>query len=262
MSADGLLDLAIDAATQAGALIEQMRRGGVEVADTKSSEVDVVTAADRAAEKLIREVILGARPDDAFLGEEGDKIDGSSGVRWIVDPIDGTVNYLYGIRQYAVSVAAEVDGEIVVGAVFSPSTEELFTATRGGGAWLNSTTRLQVRSADSLAVSLIATGFAYDSDVRRRQGNAVSKLLPLVRDVRREGSCALDLCSLAMGRVDGYVEEGTHLWDRAAGGLIAEEAGATVEIYLSPWENDVIVAAPTSHFSRFAEAVEEAGFLS
>lgn len=259
MSAPDLLRLARDVAAEAGALVQRMRVQGVGVADTKSSEVDVVTAADRAAEQLIRAGLLAARPDDAIMGEEGADHPGTSGVRWIVDPIDGTVNYLYGIDQYAVSVAAEVDGEVVAGVVLNPATGEEFTATSGGGAHRNGEP-IAVRTAASLAVTLVSTGFNYDADLRRRQGAAVARMLGEVRDIRREGSCALDLCSLAMGRTDAFVEEGVNRWDHAAGGLIATEAGAHVGVERLASGRTLLTAAPTASYSSFRDLLQRCGF--
>lgn len=227
----GLYDLARDVAAEAGQLVQRMRREGVEVAGTKSSDVDVVTRADQASEELIRRRLLAERPDDGLLGEEGDEVAGTSGVRWVVDPIDGTVNYLYGLPAYAVSVAAEHDGEVVAGVVLNPATGEEYGAVRGAGAWLRTPagrTPLRVREPVETARMLVATGFNYELELRRDQGRAVARLLTQVRDVRRMGACSLDLCAVASGRVDAYLEEGVHAWDHAAGGLVAAEAGATV----------------------------------
>ena len=226
-------ELAIDIATQAAALAAELRLEGVDVAATKSSDTDVVTRADRATEERIRELIADARPQDAILGEEGDSVSGSSGLTWIVDPIDGTVNYLYGIGQWAVSIAV-VEGEpdpaswqTLAGCVTNPTTSEVFSAAAGAGATLNAGP-LRVKPRDLLSTSLIATGFGYDAERRAQQGSVVAQLLSQVRDIRRQGSAALDLCSVAMGRVDAYYEMGTKPWDHAAGALIAREAGAQV----------------------------------
>ena len=197
----------------------------MEVADTKSSVVDVVTEADRASEALIRSLLARARPDDAFLGEEGSDDAGTSGVRWVVDPIDGTVNFLYDLPQYAVSIAAERDGEAVAGVVVNAATGVEYAAALGAGATRDGRP-IAVRGTVPLAERLIFTGFSYDADRRAVQAAALVRLLPRVRDVRRLGSCALDLCHVAEGQADGYVEEAVNLWDHAAGGLIAREAGA------------------------------------
>jgi myo-inositol-1(or 4)-monophosphatase len=207
------------------------RHGRVGVVQTKSSPTDVVTEMDRAAEDLIRDRLLAARPGDAVLGEEGGQTGAGEGVRWIVDPLDGTVNYLYGLPDWAVSIAAEVDGVIVAGAVCVPLRRSLFTAALGRGAWLESgwqpgRRRLACNPAVPLPAALIATGFGYGVRQRAGQGRVVAAVLPRVRDIRRGGSAATDLCSVAAGQVDGYYEQGLHSWDLAAGALIAREAGA------------------------------------
>jgi myo-inositol-1(or 4)-monophosphatase len=271
---EGLLRIAMDAAEEAGRLLASWR-GDVrpEVVDTKSSPTDVVTEMDRKAEAVIAGRIRAARPGDAILGEEGGQIEpqGSGAeVRWVVDPLDGTVNYLYGLRDWAVSVAAEVDGAIVAGVVEVPRFGETFTAVAGGGAWLhrgghrtdqrpaaapgrvgaagpdspvgaagpdspvgaagpdNRAVPLRCTSVGTLGQALVATGFGYSSERRRVQGEVVAAVLPQVRDIRRGGSAAVDLCSVAAGRVDAFYERGLNYWDYAAGGLIAREAGAMV----------------------------------
>ena len=221
--------LASAVAREAGELL-MSSRGRVAVVHTKSSPTDVVTEMDRAAEKLIRARLQAARPGDAVLGEEGGQT-GSGPVRWIVDPLDGTVNYLYGLPDWAVSVAAEVAGVIVAGAVCVPLQRSTFTATLGGGAWLdsawqNGAQRLACNTGVALRDALVATGFGYSAGQRAEQGQVVAAVLPRVRDIRRAGAAAVDLCSVAAGRVDAYYERGTHYWDIAAGGLIAREAGA------------------------------------
>jgi myo-inositol-1(or 4)-monophosphatase len=228
-----LLDLARDIALQAGALAKQRRVEGVEVADRKSSPVDIVTAADREVEQLIRSFIAEKRPDDGFLGEESGAEKGTSGLTWVVDPIDGTVNYLYGIPQYAVSVAV-VEGEpdpltwrALAGCVLNPASGELFTATADGDAYLG-TTPIHVADAVPLSQALIGTGFSYDSGARATAGAIVAQLLPEVRDIRRLGTASLDLCFLASGRLNGYFEKGLSPWDHAAGALVARRAGARV----------------------------------
>ena len=244
--AESLLDLACEVAVAAGRLL--IGSGGrPEVVATKSSPTDVVTEADRAAEALIRDLIGEKRPGDRILGEEGGETgDGTGGpgglsdVRWIVDPLDGTVNYLYGLPDWAVSVAAEVDGTVVAGAVFVPRRDELYSARLGHGAWLSSgaldwrgedtgsPVRLACNRDVPLAQALVATGFGYAAGRRQVQGDVLRAVLPRVRDIRRGGSAAVDLCSVASGTVDAYYERGVNLWDIAAGGLIAAEAGAQV----------------------------------
>ena len=258
--APDLLALAVETAREAGALVASMRDGGVAVADTKSSPVDVVTEADRACEELILVRLLGARPTDGFVGEEGDDVEGTSGIRWIVDPIDGTVNYLYGLPHYAVSIAAERDGQVVAGVVVSPGLGLEYAASLGDGATCGGT-QLEVRPTPPLGESLVATGFGYETATRKRQAQSVATMLPQVRDIRRLGSCALDLCAVAAGQVDAYVEEGPHVWDHAAGGLIAREAGATLEVWTSITGNDVVVCAPTSGWPEFSALVRDCGFL-
>jgi myo-inositol-1(or 4)-monophosphatase len=242
---EGLLDLATKVAVAAGRLL--IGSGGrPEVVATKSSPTDVVTEADQAAESLIRELIAEERPGDRILGEEGGEIappggqGGRSAVRWIVDPLDGTVNYLYGLPDWAVSIAAEVDGTVVAGAVFVPRRDELYSARLDNGAWLSSgaldwrgedtgsPVRLACNHDVPLAQALVATGFGYEAGRRQVQGDVLRAVLPQVRDIRRGGSAAVDLCSVASGTVDAYYERGVNLWDIAAGGLIAAEAGARV----------------------------------
>lgn len=233
MSTD-LLELARAIAVEAGELAAARRREGVEVAATKSSIVDVVTAADREVEELIRTRIAEARPYDGILGEEGGVTGGSSGVTWVVDPIDGTVNYLYGIPHYAVSVAV-VEGDpdpatwtAIAGAVYNPANGELFTATRGGGSYLGERA-LRVADPVPLDLALIGTGFAYDSEMRGKQGAVVARILPGVRDIRRQGTASLDISAVAAGRFNAFFEQTLSPWDHAAGALIAEEAGAIVK---------------------------------
>jgi myo-inositol-1(or 4)-monophosphatase len=247
--AEALLRIAVDAASEAGRLLASWR-GDMrpEVIDTKSSPTDVVTEMDRRSEALITGRIRAVRPGDAVLGEEGGQTAGASlpdgaavgdsgapagtsQVRWVVDPLDGTVNYLYGLPDWAVSIAAEVDGTVVAGVVEVPRFGETFTAVAGLGAWLHrggSAIALRCTSGVSLSQALIGTGFGYDSGRRQVQGDIIAALLPHVRDIRRGGSAAVDLCSVAAGRMDAFFERGLNYWDYAAGGLIAREAGAKV----------------------------------
>ncbi len=254
-----LLDLALRTAREAATLVVRLRGEGVRVASTKSSPVDVVTDADRACEELIRSRLLEARPHDGVVGEEGDDVAGTSGVRWIVDPIDGTVNYLYGLPHHAVSVAAARGDQVVAGVVVSPVLGLEYAATLGGGATGNGET-LRVRTPPGLDQSLVATGFGYEADVRERQARSVAALLPRVRDIRRLGSCALDLCAVAAGLLDAYVEEGPHLWDHAAAGLVAQEAGATLQVSACAAGHDLVVCAPKEGFAAFSALVQECGF--
>jgi len=260
-----LLELATEAARAAGGLARRLRdESSIEVAATKSSPTDVVTESDRASERLIHEAITSARPDDAFLGEEGGSATGSTGVRWVVDPIDGTVNYLYNIPAWAVSIAAEVDGEVCIGVVHNPVSGETWSAVRGEGARLADRLgerSVSVSSESAASGALVGTGFSYDPQVRARQGAAVAALLPEVRDIRRMGSAALDLCGLASGRLDAYVEHGLQPWDLAAGGLIAREAGARVAgLGGAPAGNALVVAANPRLFAVLEPLLERVGF--
>jgi len=237
-----LLRIAAAAASEAGRLLASWRGDErPEVVETKSSPTDVVTEMDRKSEALITRRIRAHRPADAVLGEEGGQTDGGPGgdeggdgqdrVRWIVDPLDGTVNYLYGLHDWAVSIAAEVDGTVVAGVVEVPRRGETFTAAAGHGAWLQrgeARLALHCPAGVPLGQALVGTGFGYDAGRRQVQGEVVAALLPHVRDIRRGGSAAVDLCSVAAGRLDAFYERGLNYWDFAAGGLIAREAGATV----------------------------------
>jgi len=230
---DELLRLARDTAITAGALALQRRGEGVLVADHKSSPVDVVTMADRETEALIRSLLADARPNDGFLGEEGGADTGTSGLTWVVDPIDGTVNYLYGIPHWAVSIAV-VEGDpdpltwrALAGCVTNPASGEIYTAADALGAF-SGNQQLRVAEPVSLSQSLVGTGFSYDSQTRARQGAVVAGLLPQVRDIRRFGAASLDICDVATGRLNGYFERGLKPWDHAAAALVAKEAGASV----------------------------------
>ncbi|NYJ03734.1 inositol monophosphatase family protein [Petropleomorpha daqingensis] len=231
-TASELLDLAVATAREAADLVARGRATAGDDVDVKSSAVDLVTAVDRASEDLVIGRLLGARPDDGLLGEEGGERPGTTGVRWVVDPIDGTTNFVYGVPAYAVSIAAEVDGRVVAGAVLNVATGELFTATLGGGAHVSSPGRepapLRCSAPASLEQTLVATGFGYRAEQRQAQGAIVARLLPEVRDIRRIGSAALDLCNVAAGRVDAYYEAHLNPWDWSAGSLVAAEAGAVV----------------------------------
>jgi myo-inositol-1(or 4)-monophosphatase len=222
-----LLALAERLAREAGDLLLAGADGLRVDVSTKSSGTDMVSEMDRASEAHIVQGILAARADDSILGEETGGREGTSGVRWVIDPLDGTTNYLYRQPVWAVSVGVEVDGEAVAGVVAAPGLREVFTAVRGGGAELNGEP-IAVSDADELASALIGTGFSYSARRRGLQAAVLPRLLPLVRDIRRYGVAALDLCWVACGRLDGYFEAGGQPWDVAAGLLIAAEAGAAV----------------------------------
>lgn len=242
---EALLDLAERAAQAAGREL-LARYDDPTGVGTKSSATDPVSDADRASEQLLVSMLLAERPDDGLLGEEGADRPSASGLRWVLDPLDGTVNYLYRFPAWCVSVACEdrVDGDwtAVVGVVHDPLRDETFSAVRGGGAWLNGT-RLRVNDPVPIDRALVATGFSYEADRRRRQAAVVAELLPLVRDIRRAGSAALDLCALAAGRVDGYFEDIPSRWDWAAGALVAAEAGAQVDWLPTRAGDDCVLAA-------------------
>lgn len=227
-----LRELAADIAQEAGALAALRRSEGVQIAATKSAIADIVTEADREVEALIRARLASARPADGFLGEESDAEPGTSGITWVVDPIDGTVNYAYGIPSYAVSIAA-VQGEpdpvswrALAGALFAPALGELYTAAVGHGAWLGET-RLRVNE-EAPAGALLGTGFGYDPTTHEGDLARVRTVMPMARDLRRMGAASLDLAAVASGRLDGYFERGLHPWDHAAGALLVTEAGGFV----------------------------------
>ncbi len=265
--ASELADLALTVAREAAALVRERASHTIEVAATKTSSTDPVTEADRACEELVRSRLLAARPHDAVLGEEGDDVAGTSGVRWVVDPIDGTVNFLYGLPVYAVSIAAEVtvpgfEPEVVAGVVLNVASGVTYLARPGpdgNTVALRDGVPLRVRARVPLAERLIGTGFSYDPALRASQGAAVARLLPQVRDVRRMGSCALDLCFVAEGGLDGYVEEGTHLWDHAAGALIARAAGAQVREGTGISGLMVLVCGPEDGFEDLWAVVHDVG---
>ena len=203
------------------------RRRGLSGVLTKTTDTDLVSDADRAAEKLIVELIARAFPNDAIVGEEGASMSGTSGRRWIVDPLDGTTNFVYGFDAFCVSVGVEDDHGPLAGCVHDPVREETFSALRDRGAELNGSA-VEPAATGDLGRALVGTGFSYRADQREWQAAVVSHLLPRVRDIRRVGSAALDLCWVAAGRLDAHVERGLAPWDHAAGALIAEEAGAAV----------------------------------
>ncbi|MCC2322944.1 inositol monophosphatase family protein [Cellulomonas xiejunii] len=250
-------------AREAGRLVLEGRPETVGVAATKSSAVDVVTAMDLASEDLVRRMLAELRPHDAILGEEGGHRSGTSGVTWVVDPIDGTVNYLYGLPAYAVSVAAVV-GEptpatwtALAGCVHAPATRETWTAGRGLGAHLDGR-RLTVAAAPPLGGCLVGTGFGYVAERRRAQARVLAAVLPRVRDVRRMGAAAIDLCQVATGRLDLYYERGLQPWDLAAGALVVTEAGGVVAgLRGAPAGSGMTVAGASERVAELARILEE-----
>jgi myo-inositol-1(or 4)-monophosphatase len=262
--ADALLQIAIEASKSAGAMLaERVRQGAEREVSAKSTPTDLVSEADLASEKLIRELLAARRPDDGFLGEEGDHTHGTSGLTWVVDPLDGTVNFLFGIPQWCVSVAVRDEHGTIAGAVCDPNRDELFSATRESSATLvgedgkralgavrgdgsPSTDALDASRGGGLATAMVSTGLAYDAKVRAAQARVLARVAPRVRDVRRLGSAALDLTWTAMGRYDAYFERTVKQWDIAAGALICQQAGLQVlELPVHedlPW--GILVARP------------------
>jgi len=254
--------VAIEIAREAGELARRRRGEGLAIAATKSALADIVTEADREVEVLIRTRLAERRPDDAFLGEESGAEPGTSGITWIVDPIDGTVNYAYGIPSYAVSIAA-VEGDPVpgewnalAGAVLNPVSGELFHAARGAGAWLDGE-RLAVNSEPMPAGALLGTGFGYNPATHAGDLAQVARVMTLARDVRRIGAASLDLAFVAAGRLDGYFERGLQPWDHAAGALLVTEAGGAITVTGAPDEHGrtLVVAAGPGLFERLLAVV-------
>jgi myo-inositol-1(or 4)-monophosphatase len=264
---DDLLKIAVEVVRSAAVTARTMRADGVSGVTTKSSDTDVVTAADRAVERQVVSALRDLRPYDLVLGEEYGRSGaagppGPAGVRWILDPIDGTVNYLYGLPSYAVSLAAEVGGRVVAGVVHNAATGEEWTASAGGGAH-HQGRRLTGSPETDLGQALIATGFGYDPDRRAHQAAVLTGLIHQVRDIRRFGAAALDLCLAASGAVDAYYEKGLNLWDHAAGGLVATEAGLRVAgLAGRPPSPDLVIAAPPALFDQLHDllyALDAAG---
>ena len=253
--AEALLEVAVEAATTAGALLaERVRHGAEREVASKSTPTDLVSEADLASERAIRELLARRRPDDGFLGEEGDCTESASGLSWVVDPLDGTVNFLFGIPQWCVSVAVRDERGTVAGAIYDPNRDELFGAIRDGRATLAGSgetvelgpDRAAGAHGSDLATAMVATGLAYDAAVRGAQGQVLARLVSRVRDIRRCGSAALDLAWTAAGRFDAYFERTVKPWDIAAGTLLCEAAGLRVaelpEREGLPW--GILVAPP------------------
>jgi myo-inositol-1(or 4)-monophosphatase len=247
-----LRDLAVQVAEEAGQMLaEALPRMRTTVA-SKSTPTDMVTEMDRAAEELIVRRLRKARPDDGLLGEEGAARTGTSGVTWVIDPLDGTTNYLYRIPAFAVSIAAEVEGRPVAGVVHNPVLRETYAAAVREGATLNGAP-LRLGDPPPLPSALVGTGFGYDPTRRAEQAKVVASLIGHVRDIRRFGSAALDLCALAVGRLDIYFEQGLQPWDLAAGALVASEAGAVLgTLDGEGWPtNEMTIAAHPALFEDF-----------
>jgi myo-inositol-1(or 4)-monophosphatase len=240
-----MLELAEQIAREAGAQLRAAFETDLRI-ETKSGPTDLVSEADVAAETLIRERLLAARPDDGMLGEEGSDSRGTSGLRWIVDPLDGTTNFLFGIPQWGVSIAVEDEQGMLAGVVYDPIRDELWAAGRGEQPTLDGRPLDGREHAQELATALVATGYGYDADVRAAQAEITGRLLPRVRDIRRMGSAAIDLAWTAGGRYDAYFERGIKTWDYAAGALICEAAGLEVR-HLNPappMDAGLLVAPP------------------
>ncbi|NDA38821.1 MAG: inositol monophosphatase [Actinobacteria bacterium] len=258
-SSGELLELAEKIAKKAGELL--MSRPTNFELDQKSGVLDFATQMDHESEKLIVSEILAARPDDSIIGEEGANRKGSSGYTWVIDPIDGTVNYLYGIPGWCISIAIKDEVGYLVGVVHVPSFAMTWSARRGGGASCNGKP-LRCNEPVELNRALIATGFAYDIERRKPQAKFIAELLPQIRDVRRMGACAVDICMVASGSVDAHFEAGVNEWDYAAAGLIASEAGAKFSYLKGIWDGEkyfVLTAGP-SLFASLAKALAPHGY--
>lgn len=260
-----LLTLAVVVAEEAAEMLRTRREEGVRVASTKSTELDIVTDTDREVESLIRSRLLGSRPNDGFIGEEGEFEIGASGITWVVDPLDGTVNYLYGVGPYAVSIAA-VSGSTSpatwnaeVGVVVICPERITYAAAFGAGATANGV-EIKASTEERLSHTLISTGFGYDRPARKIQSDVVDLLSQQVRDVRMSGSAAADLCYVASGRLDAYIEQHLHAWDYAAGALIVTEAGGVVSGAHGPRaDDDLVIAAGRYVFDAIKTLTDELG---
>jgi myo-inositol-1(or 4)-monophosphatase len=253
-----LADTAFEAARAGASVLAHgaaLQPGEVPGVETKISSTDMVSDVDRASEAAVSDVIGRRRPGDGVLGEEGTSKEGTTGVRWVVDPLDGTTNFLFRIPQFCVSVAAEVDGQTEVGVVVDPSRGEIWAAARGSGAFQNGRRCAVPDGRSTLSTALVATGFGYRAERRRWQADVAAKVIPAVRDIRRLGSAALDLCWTGGGRFDAYFEWGLNPWDLAAGALVAAEAGAIVDVL----GDRLIVAAVPRLFGPLRDLLESAG---
>ena len=257
-----LLDVACSAASVAGALLlDRFTAGAAGAVRTKSSPTDPVSEADTAAEAAIRDVLAARRPDDGVVGEEGDDVQGRSGLRWVVDPLDGTVNYLYGLPAWTVTLACQdASGATLAGVVFDPGRDELFAAV-ADGPWTRNGEALTPRPrATSLAQALVGTGFGYAVERRAREGEIAARVLTVARDLRRTGSAALDLAWTACGRIDAFYERGLNPWDAAAGMLICARAG--LEVRSLPAEGGLppgVLVAPEAIADELEAVVRPSG---
>ena len=259
-----LVDLAVEVAREAGALLVSRLHEPRVAVESKSTPTDLVSEVDKAAEALIVGRLRDARPGDAILAEEGTEDTGASGLRWVVDPLDGTINYLYGRAAFAVSIACEDASGPLLGVVYDPSLDVLWSAERGRGAFRDGS-RVTCSSQTDLAHTLLGTGFAYAAETRAAQAEALRHVLPRVRDIRRAGAATLDLCAVADGTLDAYYERGLAPWDLAAGGLIARESGAVVRVLPArggPDGGEVVLAAPPALADALTDLVREAGALA
>jgi myo-inositol-1(or 4)-monophosphatase len=248
-----ILELALAIARQAGELL--INRPASWDLTAKSTAIDIATQMDHASEKLIVNAILAARPDDGIIGEEGADREGTSGLTWVIDPIDGTVNYFYGLPGWNISIGVKDSQGVLVGVVHSPTFNATWHAARGGGAFLNNE-KIECNNPVELDKALIATGFAYEIKDRENQVEIINQLLPKIRDIRRMGAAATDLCCVASGMVDGYIETGLKEWDLAAGSLIAHEAGAVVRTQI--WRGmELTIAAGPVLFEQISRAIPE-----
>lgn len=256
-----LLALAGDLAYDAGQVHVNGLRSALRV-ETKSTKSDLVSQVDREAERLIVDRLREVRPDDALLAEEGSQKSGTTGVRWVIDPLDGTTNYVYGYPAFAVSIAVEIEGEPRIGVVFDSSAGHMYRALDGFGAVCDDRP-LRVGEPPDISNALVATGFSYEAAQRERQGLIVARIVGRVRDIRRGGSAALDLCRVAAGHVDAYWELGLSPWDYAAGGVIAREAGADVRFLAAAnRKGPAVVAAPPTLMPDFLSLLSETGALT
>jgi myo-inositol-1(or 4)-monophosphatase len=246
------LELAERAARAAGEVLLSYYGEDAQGLASKTSPTDPVSDADREAERTIRELLLSERPDDGLVGEEGSRVEGDRARRWIVDPLDGTVNFLYGLRAWAVSIALEDSEGLAVGVVYDPADRECFTAARGEGAALNGRP-IHTNGSTDLGRALVATGFGYEAERRAEQAELLLRVLPRIRDIRRAGGASLDLCYVAAGRVDAYYERGVQPWDVAAGRLLVEEAGGVVSDLEGP--HGVAAAATPELMDKLLELV-------